>query len=161
MNTPTADICDAHESGQGQGELMVLRGQWRWFGQARSFSGPISTVETGGSNYHIRQALAESGAGRVLLIDAQGDERACIGENLALLARRNGWAGVVVRGNLRDASKLKDIALGIVALGTWPARTENSEGGRRDVPLLLENRPILPGDVVCADEDGVLILRHR
>ncbi|WP_296258110.1 MULTISPECIES: RraA family protein [unclassified Pseudomonas] len=160
MSTATADLCDEHETAIHDGELAILAGDWRWFGQLRSLKGSVSTLAAAGCNYEIRQALAELGAGRILFIDAQGDKGACIGENLALLAQRNGWGGLIIKGNIRDASQLQHVPLGIVAQGTWPRRSENKEGGRRDVRLVLGNEHVSPGDIVCADEDGVVILRH-
>lgn len=161
MTITTADLCDDKEAVLRDGDISILPGQWHWFGQERSLNGVLSTVEARGCNHEIRQALAESGRDRVLLIDASGEQGACIGENLALLASRNGWAGLIVHGNVRDAADLKNVPLGIVALGTWPARSENKAGGRRDVPLLIQSVRVEPGSVVCADEDGVVILRHR
>lgn len=160
MNTATADLCDENEAAIRDGEVVVLAGDWRWYGQTRALSGPLSTVATAGCNQEIRDALSEQGAGRVLFIDAEGEKGACIGENLALLAKRNHWAGLIVRGNVRDAAQLQRIPLGIVALGTWPIRSLNKEGGRRDVRLVVNSDSVSPGDLVCADEDGVVILRH-
>lgn len=160
MTAATADICDDNEALIREGKVAALAGDWRWYGQTRAFSGPLSTVATAGFNQEIRNALSEPGAGRVLFIDAEGEKGACIGENLALLAQRNGWAGLIVRGNVRDAAQLQRIPLGIVALGTWPIRSVNQEGGRRDVRLFVNNDSVSPGDLLSADEDGVVILRH-
>lgn len=156
MNASTADLCDESDD-----SVSIIPGDWRWLGLERSISGVLSTVEADGCNYEIRRALAEPGNDRVLFIDAGNEEGACIGENLALLAKLNGWAGLIVHGNVRDAGALKTIPLGIVALGTWPARSDNRRGGHRDVPLMINGIQVDPGRVVCADEDGVLILRHR
>lgn len=156
MSASTADLCDESEA-----SVSILPADWRWFGLERSFSGVVSTVEANGCNHEIRQALAEPGNDRVLIIDAGNEQGACIGENLALLAKRNGWAGLIVHGNVRDAAALRTIPLGIVAMGTWPARSKNTDGGRRDVPLLIKGFQVDPGRIVCADEDGVLILRYR
>lgn len=156
MNDSTADLCD-----EANGNVSIISAHWRRFGQERSLSGVLSTVEACGCNHEIRRALAEAGEGRVLFINAGGEEGACVGENLALLAKGNDWAGLIVHGNVRDAAALKRVPLAIVALGTWPARSENRGAGRRDVPLLINGIQVDPGSVVCADEDGVVILRHR
>jgi regulator of ribonuclease activity A len=161
MIVSTADLCDVKGGTTNEGDISILPSRWRWFGQERSLTGALSTVDARGCNYEIRQALAETGNGRVLFIDADGEQGACIGENLALLAKRNGWGGLIIHGNVRDAAQLRNLPLGIVALGTWPARSENRQGGRRDVPLLIQETKVEPGDTVCADEDGVVILRHR
>ena len=113
-----------------------------------------------GCNGEIRQLLAQPGAGRVLVIEAGGDPGALLGDRLGALALANGWAGVLVNGNVRDRRALAELDLGILALGTWPRRSHNRDGGRLDVPLLLGGLSIEPGDWLCADEDGVVLGKH-
>jgi len=151
----TADLCDQ----QGD-ELHILSGHWQWFGARRQFSGPVVTLYALGCNGEIRQLLAQPGAGRVLVIEAGGDPGALLGDRLGALALANGWAGVLVNGNVRDRRALAELDLGILALGTWPRRSHNRDGGRLDVPLLLGGLSIEPGDWLCADEDGVVLGKH-
>lgn len=67
--------------------------------------------------------LAQPGAGRVIVVDADGSLDQCmLGDNMAATAAGNGWAGIVVVGAVRDANALSDVPLGIKALGTNPAR---------------------------------------
>lgn len=152
----SADLCDQHGD-----ELRIVPGHWQWFGVRRQFSGPVLTLRANGCNGEIRTALAEPGAGRVLVIDAGGDPGALLGDRLAALALNNGWAGVLVHGNVRDRQALAALDLGIVALGTWPQRSHNRAGGSPDVPLLLGATVVEPGDWLYADEDGVLVGRRN
>lgn len=155
-----SDICDLHEAELDAGGLNVLRGAWQWFGTTRSISGRIATLEACGCNGELRALLAEPGEQRVLLIDGGSHARALLGDNLANLALKNGWAGVVVNGNVRDRRALASIELGILALGTWPERSHNRNGGKRGVPLVLGGLYINPGEWLYADEDGVLISKR-
>lgn len=161
MSFTTADLCDDNGAALEQGDISIIPGQWQWFTQHRSVTGVVTTVQARGCNHEIREALAEPGEGRVLFIDADGEQGACIGENLAMLASRNNWAGLIVHGNVRDAAELKKMPLVIIALGTWPARSENRPGGRRDTPLEIKKVRIEPGNVVYADEDGLVIAHQR
>lgn len=151
----TADLCDQHGA-----DLRILPGNWQWFGARRQFSGPVVTLYALGCNGEIRQLLAQPGAGRVLVIEAGGDPGALLGDRLGALALANGWAGVLVNGNLRDRRVLAGLDLGILALGSWPQRSHNREGGKIDVPLLLGGVTVEPGDWLYADEDGVLLARQ-
>jgi regulator of ribonuclease activity A len=95
---PTADLCDARP-----GDARVVAPLFRDFGGACAFAGPISTVKAHEDNTLVRKALEEPGAGRVLVVDGGGSLRcAMLGGNLAELAHKNGWAGVVVYGCVRD-----------------------------------------------------------
>ncbi|MHA6196953.1 ribonuclease E activity regulator RraA [Pseudomonas wadenswilerensis] len=151
----TADLCDQHGAG-----VRILPGDWQWFGARRQFSGPVVTLYALGCNGEIRQLLAQPGAGRVLVIEAGGDPGALLGDRLGALALNNGWAGVLVNGNVRDRRVLAGLDLGILALGSWPQRSHNREGGKVDVPLLLGGVSVEPGDWLYADEDGVLLARE-
>lgn len=156
----TSDICDEHASEIHAGKLNVLRGNWQWFGALRCFGGQIVTLEARGCNSELRAILAEPGEQHVLLIDAGSHTGALLGDNLASLALRNGWAGVVINGNVRDRRALASIEIGILALGTWPEKSNNQNGGKQDVPLVLDGLYINPGDWLYADEDGVLISKR-
>lgn len=148
----SADLCDRYPD-----ELRIVPGHWQWFGARRQLSGPVLTLQANGCNGEIRRALAEPGAGRVLVIDAGDDPGALLGDRLAALALANGWAGVLVCGNVRDRHALAALDLGIVALGTWPRRSHNRDGGTPDVSLRLGGVAVEPGDWLYADEDGVLV----
>ncbi len=152
----TADLCDQHGAG-----VRILPGDWQWCGARRQFSGPVVTLYALGCNGEIRQLLAQPGAGRVLVIEAGGDPGALLGDRLGALALANGWAGVLINGNIRDRRALAELDLGILALGSWPQRSHNREGGKVDVPLLLGGVSVEPGDWLYADEDGVLLARQE
>jgi regulator of ribonuclease activity A len=73
----------------------------RW---ATRFSGQIVTLKVFEDNSLVREALAGSGEGKVLLIDGGGSLRcALVGDQLAILAHKNHWEGIVVYGCIRDS----------------------------------------------------------
>jgi len=71
------------------------------------FAGPVSTLQCFEDNSLVKAALDEPGAGRVLVVDGGASlRRALLGGNLAAAAQRNGWAGVVINGCVRDVAEL-------------------------------------------------------
>jgi len=149
----TTDLCDAHE------DARVLDLQLGDFGGRLMFHGPVSTVRALEDNSRVREAVAEPGAGRVLVIDGGGStRRAMLGDLLAAKAVENGWAGVVVHGVIRDSEVIAGLDLGVKALGTCPRKTDKLGQGLRDVPLHFGGIAIAPGDWLYADEDGVVLL---
>jgi hypothetical protein len=67
------------------------------------------------------------GQGRVLVVDGGGSlRRALVGGNLGAAAARNGWAGVVVDGCVRDVAELAQSQVGIRALASMPLPTERN-----------------------------------
>src|SRR4051812_36115023 len=112
MSKATADLCDAHPD-----EGRVVTPGFRDFGGGTAFAGPISTIKVHEENAIVREALEHPGRGHVLVIDGGGSLRcALVGGNLASLAARNGWAGIVVHGCVRDAHELRAAAVGVKAL---------------------------------------------
>lgn len=149
----TADLCDEHGD-----DVHVADAGFVSLGGVRRFAGPASTVKCFEDNTLVKAALAEPGEGRVLVVDGGGSLRhSLVGDNLAASGARNGWAGVIVRGAVRDSAILATIDLGVLALGTIPRRTVKRGEGQRDVPVRLAGVTVRPGDRVYADEDGWIV----
>lgn len=107
----------------------------------------------------LKAAVSEPGNGRVLVVDGGGSLRyALLGDNIALLARDNGWAGIVLNACVRDAVALDALGLGVKALGTCPRPSRKDGDGEVDVPVAFGDATFTPGAVLYADEDGVVVL---
>ena len=159
---PTCDLCDANEAALQAGTLRVLHPAFRAFGARRAFAGPVATVRCFEDNSLVRAVLEEPGAGRVLVVDGGGSLRcALLGGNLAQLGARNGWAGVIVNGCVRDVAEIDACDIGVRALATHPRRSEKRGGGERDRTVEIGGARVSPGDWCYADEDGVLISDAR
>jgi regulator of ribonuclease activity A len=152
MNLTTADLIDAHE------ELQSCDLQFRSFGRSPRFSGAISTVRCRHDNALVKRVLSQPGAGRVLVIDGDGSMHcALVGDVIAGMAAANGWAGIVVRGAIRDSAAMAMLDLGIKALGTNPRRSAKAGAGEIDLPVEFGGVVFTPGDFLYADEDGIVV----
>jgi regulator of ribonuclease activity A len=161
MSTPdfaTCDLCDVHK-GDTDGAFRVLPPVFRDFGKRLKFSGRVSTVKCFEDNTLVKAAVDSPGLGRVLVVDGGGSlRRALLGGNLGAAAAKNGWAGVVVDGCVRDVAELAQCDTGIRALAAMPLPTEKRNEGQRDVPVLIQGVWIRPGDQLLADADGIVVL---
>ena len=83
---------------------------------------------------------------------------ALVGDMLAADGVKNGWAGVVVYGAVRDSVVLGTLDIGIKALGTNPMRSVKRGEGVVDTPVAFGGVVFLPGDMLYADEDGIAVL---
>jgi len=152
----TADLCDAHAE-----ELQVCEPLFQMYGGRHAFAGAVSTVRCFEDNSRVKEAVESPGAGRVLVVDGGGSRRrALFGGNLGLAAVKNGWAGVILYGCIRDCAELGQLDLGIRALGTMPLRSDKRGEGERDTPVRFAGATFRPGDHVYVDEDGVVVA-HR
>lgn len=161
MTTPdfsTCDLGDLHKT-DGSGAFRVLPPLFRDFGARRRFAGVVSTVKCFEDNSQVKAAVEEPGRQRVLVVDGGGSmRRALLGGNLAAAAARNGWAGVVVHGCVRDAAEMAECEVGIRALALLPLPSVRLGAGERDVPVQIDGVWVRPGDMLYADEDGIVLM---
>lgn len=110
-------------------------------------------------NALLKSVLSEPGDGGVLVIDGEGSlHTALVGDVIAELARSNGWAGLVVHGAVRDAAALRELDLGIKALGTNPRKSGKTGAGERDVTISFGGVSFVPGDIAYSDDDGIVVV---
>ena len=153
MSFQTTDLCDAHE-----GKVRVAAPIFRSYGGKSSFHGPIATLKLFEDNGLVRKTLETSGEGRVLVIDGGGSLRcALLGDQLAALAVKNGWSGVVVWGCIRDSKAIGTMNLGVFALATHPQKTLKKNLGDAEVPVSFAGIDFRPGEWLYADEDGLIV----
>jgi regulator of ribonuclease activity A len=165
MSTPsdlvTGDLCDKNK-GSADGSFRVLPPVFRDYGKRTRFAGTVATVKCFEDNSFVKAALEEPGNGRVLVVDGGGSlRRALVGGNIAAAAAKNGWAGVVVDGCVRDSAELIECDVGIRALALIPMPTERRNQGQRDVAVHLHGVWVLPGEWLVADEDGMVVMPKR
>ncbi len=153
MEFKTADLYDHHGD-----TLRVCEPIFRDFGGHVHFSGQAVTVKCFEDNSHVKSTLAESGEGRVLIVDAGGSLRcAMLGDLIAASAVEQGWAGVVLFGCVRDSEEIANMPLGIKALAAIPRKSQRRGEGQRDIPVTFAGVRFSPGDAVYCDRDGILV----
>ena len=154
MTTSTCDLCDTHGE-----RARVVAPLFRHFGGRRAFHGEAVTVKCFEDNSRVKEIVATPGRGRVLVVDGGGSLRcALLGDLLATQARDQGWSGVLVHGCVRDSAILATLDLGVMALAAMPRRSERKGEGQVGIAIDLAGTRCAPGDVVYADEDGIVIL---
>ena len=157
MTFKTPDLCDEFEAELGK-SVRVVAPMFQRYGGRASFSGQIVTLKIFEDNSLVREAFAESGTGKILVIDGGGSLRcALVGDQLAMLARKNGWEGVVVYGCIRDSGDIAGIDIGIRALNTHPQKSIKKGAGDRNIAITFGGVTFHPGEYIYVDEDGILV----
>ena len=155
----TCDLCDAYRH-DSSGAFRVLPPVFQAYGGLQDFAGTVSTVKCHEDNTSVKAAVESPGNGRVLVVDGGGSMRhALVGGNLAAAAARNGWAGLVVDGCVRDAAELAAAQIGIRALALMPLPTDRRHAGLVDVPVQVQGVAVRPGDWLVADADGIVVMK--
>jgi regulator of ribonuclease activity A len=154
----TTDLLDNNEALIQQEQLRIVAPMFQRYGGKTAFAGQIVTLKLFEDNSLVRAVLGEPGTGKVLVIDGGGSMRcALLGDQLAEMAVKNGWEGLVVYGCIRDSAAINGLPLGVRALNTHPLKTVKKNIGERDVNVTFGGVTLKPGEWLCADEDGVIV----
>jgi regulator of ribonuclease activity A len=157
MSTALADLYD--EFGEA---LRVAAPIFQDYGGTVAFEGPVSIVKVFEDNTLVRAALEQPGNGQVLVVDGGGSLRcALVGDMLGELAVKNGWAGILIYGCVRDTAPLSVLPVGIKALATNPRKSVRRGEGVKDLTVRFAEISINPGDYLYADRDGVIVADHK
>lgn len=147
------DLCDAHPN-----DVRIVEPVFRDYGGIASFHGPIATLKVFEDNSLVRDALETPGAQRVLVVDGAGSLRcALLGGNLAALAEKNGWSGIIVNAAVRDTRELAAAKVGVKALAAHPKKSNKQGRGDRDIAVTFAGVTFKPGEYAYADEDGIIV----
>jgi regulator of ribonuclease activity A len=153
MSYATTDLSDAHP------DAPVCAPIFRDFGGHIAFHGPIKTLKVFEDNALVRSTLETPGEGRVLVVDGGGSDRcALVGGNLGVLGVKNGWAGIVVFGYIRDSKEIGSQAICVKALGVHPRKSEKGlHSAHADKVVSFAGVAFHPGHWLYADEDGIVV----
>ena len=151
---PAANIGDAMERlGVADSAIQAI-----WPGA--KLAGPAFTVwVAAGDNQGIHASLAAASPGDVVVVNGGGDtSRALLGELIGERAISAGLAGFALDGAARDAEVLGEIGLPVFAKATSPAGPYKNGPFRIAVPIAFGGVPVLPGDIIVGDSDGVVVV---
>jgi regulator of RNase E activity RraA len=108
-----------------------------------------------------RHVLYPAQAGDMVVVDARGDMASGIfGEMMLTFLAGRGGSGIVVDGCIRDSAKARELDLGIWVRGVTPnyhAQT-NLIPFAVNVPVACGGVLVMPGDIIVADDDGVIVV---
>lgn len=106
------------------------------------------------------EAVDSCQEGDVIIAAAGGSVRSGIwGELLSTAARNTGCVGTIVEGAVRDVRPMREMQFPVYALTTSPYDSQNRQRVvDYDVPVELDGVLFHPGDLVVADEDGVVVV---
>jgi regulator of ribonuclease activity A len=153
MTQTTPDLCDAFPD-----NVQVATPIFRAFGGRDFFGGRIVTIRCFEDNSKVKEQVALSGQGKVLVVDGGGSlRRALLGDQLAEQAVANGWEGILINGCLRDVQIIASLDLGVQALASHPMKTEKRGLGDVDVPVTFAGLTFVPGSWIYADANGVVV----
>lgn len=112
-----------------------------------------------GPKLTMYQAIREAPAGSVLVVDAKGIDGHFTGDNQGECAKRQGLAGMVVYGGARDVAGYREMGMPLYCTGSATAdKPPDIQLVDHNVPVEVGKVTVRPGDIILADEDGVVCI---
>lgn len=149
-----ADICDALGRNAALPSALKPLGGSRMLGSAYTVNLPAS------ENLLLYYAVDNAQPGDVLVAACGAyEERAVCGEIMVNLAMKRGLAGFVIDGAVRDARALRELPFPVYARAVSPNGPYKDACGEINEPVSIGNVVINPGDIIVADDDGIVAIR--
>jgi 4-hydroxy-4-methyl-2-oxoglutarate aldolase len=154
----TGTICDAMARMQCTPQILDI--QIRPIHPDFKITAPAFTVKTlGGSNAYIHEALHRAPPGVVMMIDVGG----CLGSGhvgglMSNMCVQKGIKGIIIDGSCRDLDEILALKFPVFARGANPKTNQRLFEGEINQVIQCGGVRIHPGDIVCADVSGVVVI---
>ena len=148
----TTAICDADRT------TRVMHSAIRARSAATRILGPAFTVRCREDFLPVLRAVEAAEPGDVIVVDGGARETALGGEMFARAALVRSLGGIVVDGGYRDMSYVSTCALPVYSRFVTPRAGTASQLGELQVPVTCGGVAVNPGDLVLADDEGLVVV---
>ncbi|MYW65769.1 RraA family protein [Streptomyces sp. SID8379] len=151
---PTTTLADL----LGRAQVMDIGIRPLW-GPGPRLAGPAFTVRCPpGDNLMVHAAIYRAEPGSVIVVESGDTEYALAGGNVCAVAQRRGVAGFVLDGVIRDIGEAREAGFPVYGRGVVPIPGAKKAVAPLGEPVRCGGVLVNAGDVVVADEDGVVVV---
>jgi len=131
--------------------------------QGVRIAGTAITVSVApGDNLMVHAAIEQAEAGDVIVVVPISDSAfGFIGDLMATQMKVRGVRGYVTTGGVRDTEELREMGFPVWTRHVSAQGTVKDTPGSVNVPVVLDDVVVHPGDVIVADDDGVTVVPRR
>ncbi|GHJ39738.1 RraA family protein [Streptomyces sp. TS71-3] len=120
-------------------------------------AGPAFTVRCpAGDNLMLHAAIHRAEPGSVIVVESGDLDYALAGGNVCAVAQRRGVAAFVLDGVIRDVAEAREMGFPVFARGVIPIPGTKSAVEPLNLPVRCGGVRVTPGDIVVADEEGIV-----
>jgi 4-hydroxy-4-methyl-2-oxoglutarate aldolase len=122
-------------------------------------AGPAFTVNCPpGDNLMLHAAIYRAEPGSIIVANTGDVDYAAAGGNVCAIAQRRGVAAFVLDGVIRDLAEVREMGFPVFARGVIPVPGGKSAIAPLNQPVLCGGVTVYAGDIVVADEEGVVVV---
>jgi 4-hydroxy-4-methyl-2-oxoglutarate aldolase len=122
-------------------------------------AGPAYPVRCApGDNLMLHAAIYRAAPGSIIVVEAGDLEYAVAGGNVCAVAQKRGITAFVVDGVVRDLAEARSNRFPVFARGVCPFPGAKEVIGLLNSPIRCGGVQVSPGDVVVADEEGIVVV---
>ena len=127
----------------------------------KTICGPACTVKVfPGDNLMVHKVLDIAKPGDVVVVDAGGSaQNAIVGDLICSKAKHRGIQAFVIDGVIRDLSDIQEVGIPVFARGVTPIGPLHRGPGEINYPVSCGGIVVHPGDIICGDGNGVVVIR--
>ncbi|PAZ10434.1 4-carboxy-4-hydroxy-2-oxoadipate aldolase/oxaloacetate decarboxylase [Streptomyces sp. SA15] len=119
----------------------------------------VTVLSWPGDNLMIHAAVEQCGEGDFLVVTTTSPSTdGMFGELFATALLRRGVRGLVINAGIRDTQELREMGFAAWSRAVCAQGTVKATGGSVNVPVAIDGQVIRPGDVILADDDGVVVV---
>ncbi|CAI6328188.1 4-carboxy-4-hydroxy-2-oxoadipate aldolase [Bacillus subtilis] len=148
---------------EAQGKTGLMNHQLKPIAQNSFVCGPaVTAICPAGDNLMIHAAIEVCKPGDVLVITTIGESSSgMIGELIISALKKRGVQGVIIDAGIRDIMQIREMGFPVWTKAVHSEGTTKNRGGWVNAPTICGGTSVNPGDLIVADEDGVVVVKQE